>query len=158
MFGVRILLCSEKLLDEKIFKASFPIKKIAFIFVAKHPLPFKRDLAPRNDFSPFSRKMQVFFLKKLLNNKIFSTWFVIKKCYVNFWGKTPRAKPLLTLTSTVRNIAILTHFLCQRFLDLCVLEQCSSITFANFFSDEIMYIKCCFFDIQVLQCVRPSCF
>ncbi len=38
-------------------------KKIIFIFVARRPLPFKRDLAPRNNFSPFSRKIE------LLNQK-----------------------------------------------------------------------------------------
>ncbi len=76
----------KKLLDEKIFKTSFPIKKVVFIFVAKRPLCFKRDLDSRNGFLAFSQKIQL-FLKKLLNNKIFSTSFVIKKSQVYFWGR-----------------------------------------------------------------------
>ncbi len=54
-----------------------------YILVARHPLPLKRDLGPRNSFLPFSQKIQL-FLKKLLNNKIFSTSFVIKKVMLIF--------------------------------------------------------------------------
>ncbi len=76
---------SKKLVGEKIFKISFPIEKVIFIFVARNSLPFKRDLAPRNGFLPFSQKIQL-FLKKLLSNKIFRTSLVIKKTYFKFLG------------------------------------------------------------------------
>ncbi len=49
---------------------------------------FKRDWSPRNGFLPFSQKVTP-FLKKLLNNKIFNTSFVIKKSYIKFLRKTP---------------------------------------------------------------------
>ncbi len=39
------------------------IKKVIFIFVSRRPLFFKKDLAPRKDFSPFSRKIQLFIKK-----------------------------------------------------------------------------------------------
>ncbi len=44
--------------------------------------PSKETLGPRNGFLPFFQKIKA-FLKKLLNNKIFSSSFVIKKmlCY-----------------------------------------------------------------------------
>ncbi len=52
---------SEKLLNEKIFQTSFPIKKIIFIFVAERPLPFKRDLGRRNcGFAIFSENTAFF--------------------------------------------------------------------------------------------------
>ncbi len=69
----------EKIVKEmkKYSKPYFPVKKVIFIFLARRPLPFKRDLGPWNGFSLFSQKIQL-FLKKLLNNKIFNTSFVIK--------------------------------------------------------------------------------
>ncbi len=54
----------KKLLDEKIFESSFPIKKVIFIFVVKCPLPFERDFGPRNNFSVFSGKYSFFFFEK----------------------------------------------------------------------------------------------
>ncbi len=54
----------KKLLHEKIFKTSFPIRKVISVFVAKHSLPFKMDLAPKYSFFLFSVKIQ-FSLKKL---------------------------------------------------------------------------------------------
>ncbi len=69
---------SKKLLYEKIFKTSFPIKKVIFIFVTRCLLSFKRDLALVMFFWRFLRKLYI-FCKKLLNNKIFNTSFVIKK-------------------------------------------------------------------------------
>ncbi len=86
-FSPKMLLFSKKLLDENIFRTSFPIKKVIFIFVAERPLRFKRDLGSGNSFLSFSQKIQL-FLKKLLNNKIFSTSFVIKKGHINFGDKT----------------------------------------------------------------------
>ncbi len=47
-------------------------KKGYIHFCHQTPLPFKRDLAHRNSFSPFSPKIH-YFLEKILNNKIFST-------------------------------------------------------------------------------------
>ncbi len=41
----------------------FPLKKVVFIFLARRPLPFKRDLRPRNGFPLFSQKIKL-FLKK----------------------------------------------------------------------------------------------
>ncbi len=62
-FSPKMLLFSKKLLNEKIFKTSFPIKKVIFIFVSRRPIPFKRDLAPRNGFLLFffSRKYSFFW-------------------------------------------------------------------------------------------------
>ncbi len=78
----------EKIVKWKKFKISFPIKKAMFIFVAKRLFLYKRDLAPKQFFVIFSENYN-FFWKKLLNNKIFNTSFVIKNSYANFWGKTP---------------------------------------------------------------------
>ncbi len=69
----------EKLLDEKIFKISFPIKKVIFIFAVKHPLPFKRDLAPRNGFSAILSKNSFLFFWK-------NRW-IIKYSVPNLWYK-----------------------------------------------------------------------
>ncbi len=56
-----MLFFSEKLLNEKIFKTSFPIKKVISIFVAGRPLSFKRDLGPRNcGFAIFSENTTFF--------------------------------------------------------------------------------------------------
>ncbi len=56
-----MFLFSEKLLNEKIFKTSFPIKKAVFIFVAGRLLPFKRDSGPRNyGFAVFSENTSLF--------------------------------------------------------------------------------------------------
>ncbi len=41
---------------------SKPHKKCYLIFVIRRPLPFKRDLAPRNRFLPFSLKIKFFFV------------------------------------------------------------------------------------------------
>ncbi len=65
-FSPKMLLSSKKLLNEKIFKPPFPIKKVIFIFVARRVLPFKRDSDPRHSFLSFSQKIQL-FLKKLLS-------------------------------------------------------------------------------------------
>ncbi len=73
----------KKLLNIKMFNTSFPIKKVIFIFVARRSLLFKRNFGPRNGFLPFSQKIQP-FLKQLLNNKIFSTLFVIKEVMLIF--------------------------------------------------------------------------
>ncbi len=83
-FPPKVLLFSKKWSKEKIFKTSFVIKKVIFIFVARHLLPFKRDLALRNSFWPFSQIITAIFFFKLLNNKIFTTSFVIKKVTVIF--------------------------------------------------------------------------
>ncbi len=56
----------KKLLDEKIFKTTFSIKKVKLIFVTRRPLPFKKDLAPKNSFLLFSWKIQLFFWKKFV--------------------------------------------------------------------------------------------
>ncbi len=72
----------------KNIQSLIPIKKVIFIFVAGCLLPFKKDSCPRNcGFAVFSENTA--FLKKLLNNEVFSTSFMIKKSYVNFWRKTP---------------------------------------------------------------------
>ncbi len=76
----------KKIVNEKIFKTSFSIKKVTFIFVAKcRPLPIKRDLGPRNGFLPFSQKIQFFF------EKTENIQYLIcdKNSYFNFWRKTP---------------------------------------------------------------------
>ncbi len=62
-FSLKIQLFSKKLLNEKILKTSFPIKKVIFIFVARRLLPFKRDLGPKNGFLAFSQKITPFFEK-----------------------------------------------------------------------------------------------
>ncbi len=53
-FFQRMILSLKRLLHEELFETSFPIKKVLFIFVIRSPLPFKRDLVPRNGFSLFS--------------------------------------------------------------------------------------------------------
>ncbi len=94
----KILLFSKKLLNDKIFETSFPIKKFIFILVSRRLLSFKRDLGPRNGFLGFPRKITHFW-KKLVNHKIFNTLFVIKS-YVNFRGKTPSFPKKLSNATT----------------------------------------------------------
>ncbi len=79
----------EKLLNVKIFKTSFLLKKRLYSFSSPGDVPFpsKETWAPETVVLPFSQKIQP-LLKKLLNIKVFYT-FVIKKSYVNFWRKTP---------------------------------------------------------------------
>ncbi len=71
-------------------------------------------------FTIFSENTVVFFLRKLLNKKIFSIRFVIKKGYVHFRCKMTLTGRTVTqrhcCKPTVRNITLLTHFLRQRFL------------------------------------------
>ncbi len=81
-----MLLFSKKLLNNKIFKTLFPIKKVIFIFVTRRHVPFRGDWGLRNNFLPFFQKIQL-ILKKLLNNKILSTSFVIKKVMLIFGGR-----------------------------------------------------------------------
>ncbi len=76
------------MLDKKIFETSLSIKKVIFIFIARHPFHSKGTCSPKMHFRILLEKLIHIFLKKLLNNKIFVTYFVIKKSYVNFWGKT----------------------------------------------------------------------
>ncbi len=85
-FSPKMLIFLKKLLDEKIFGTSSPIIKVIFIFVGRHPVPLKRDLAFGNSFLSFSQKIQL-LLKKPLNNKIFRTSFVIKKVILIFGAK-----------------------------------------------------------------------
>ncbi len=68
---------SRKLLNKKIFKTSFPIKKGYIHF---------RHQTPTNGSLRFLRKLQL-FLKKLLNHQIFSTSFVIKKVMLIFGAR-----------------------------------------------------------------------
>ncbi len=56
LFSPKMLLFSNKFLSEKIFKTSFPIKKVIFIFIAERSLPSITVVLP------FSRKI-VFFEK-----------------------------------------------------------------------------------------------
>ncbi len=87
IFSKNVAFFPKRLLDEKIFKTSFSIKKGNIHFRRRTPFPFKIDLVTRNSFLPFSQKIQL-FLKKLLSNTILHTAFVIKS-YLNFGGKTP---------------------------------------------------------------------
>ncbi len=46
---------------KKYSKPHFPLKKVIFIFVAGRPLPFERDLGPRNSgFAVFSENKGFF--------------------------------------------------------------------------------------------------
>ncbi len=119
----KILFFSKKLLSDKIFETSFLIKRFIFILVARRLLSFKRDLGPRNGFLAFSQKITHFW-KKLVNNKIFNTSFVIKKLSshsdtVGRVANKVRVEGPSTLTSTVQNISLLTHFLRQKFFCWC---------------------------------------
>ncbi len=76
-FSQKILLSSQKLLNEKTFKTSFLIKKVTSIFVARRPLLFKRDLPPKIVFHFFLGKCH-FFWKMLLvvvRNSIDTFWY-----------------------------------------------------------------------------------
>ncbi len=57
----------EKMLNDKIFETSLPIKNVIFILVARRLLSFKRDMGLRNGFLAFSQKITHFW-KKLVNN------------------------------------------------------------------------------------------
>ncbi len=115
-FSPNMLLFLKKLLDEKIFKTLFPIKKVIFIFVVRRPFP-----SDENGFLPVFSKIQL-FLKKLLNNKIFSSSFVIKKvmlifgarsllsikslqvCHQNSFSRFSRKVPLFSKNCRIQNI------------------------------------------------------
>ncbi len=85
----KIVVFLEKLLHEKMFQTSFLIKKGYIHFRCRTPPSLQKRLGPQKLlFCRFLRKYS-FFLKILLNNKVFSTSFVIKKSYVNFWHKMP---------------------------------------------------------------------
>ncbi len=58
-----------------------------FIFGARRLLSLKNcQMRPQNSFLRFSLKIQL-FSDKLLNKKIFSIKFLIKKGYIHFWCK-----------------------------------------------------------------------
>ncbi len=51
----------EKIVRRKnIYKISFSIKKVTFIFVGRRPLPFKKDWDPKNSFTVFSENRAFF--------------------------------------------------------------------------------------------------
>ncbi len=82
-----MLLSSKKLLDEKIFKTSFPMENIILIFIARCPRPFKRNLAPQNSFSFFSWKYSLKKKKKnvdryIMTNLISITDFIICQVHI----------------------------------------------------------------------------
>ncbi len=54
----------KKLLNEKILKTSFPIKKVMFIFVAGAPFPSKETWTPETVFCRFFRKQFLFLTVK----------------------------------------------------------------------------------------------
>ncbi len=60
LFFQKMLFSSKKLLDEKIFQTTFPMKKVIFIFITRRPLSFKRDLVPRNILYHFLEKYSFF--------------------------------------------------------------------------------------------------
>ncbi len=68
-FFRKLLFSSKKLLDEKIFKTSFPIKKVIFIFVARCPLLSKGTWLPKIVFHSFLGKYSFFLKKKLCQIK-----------------------------------------------------------------------------------------
>ncbi len=69
---------SEKLLNEKIFQTSFPIKKSCIHSRCQTPPFLYKRLGPQKRFSVVFSENYTFW-KKLVNNKIFDTSFVIKK-------------------------------------------------------------------------------
>ncbi len=77
-FSRKMLLSLEKLLDEKIFKISFPVKKVILIFVARRLFPSKRAWLPETVFHHFLGKCSI-PSKKLLVEKMFKISFLIKK-------------------------------------------------------------------------------
>ncbi len=66
----------EKTIRYKNIQNFISYNKGLFVFVSRRILPFKRDLAPKNNFSTLSRKVQLLLL---LNNLFSSVLFVIKK-------------------------------------------------------------------------------
>ncbi len=85
LFFRKMLHSLKKLLNEKILKISFHIKKVIFILVARHPIPLKMTWAPERGFH---RKYCFFFEKTV---KLENILYLIcdKKGYVNFLDKTP---------------------------------------------------------------------
>ncbi len=86
---------SKKVITKKIFKSLLPIKNIIFIFVVRRPvLPSKMVVhPPKNSFLQFSQKTWLFFscffffLKKVVNKKIFISLLFIKKVIFIFFVK-----------------------------------------------------------------------
>ncbi len=60
-----MLLYSKKLLDEKIFKTSFPLEKIIFIFLSPDAPSLQKGLGPQKWLFAIYSESTVFFLKKL---------------------------------------------------------------------------------------------
>ncbi len=60
-FSWKMLIYSNKLLDEKTFKTPFPIKRVKLIFISKRSFPFKRDSGlPQRFFAFFLGKCSFF--------------------------------------------------------------------------------------------------
>ncbi len=74
-------------------------------------------MRPQNSFLRFSLKIQL-FSKKLSNKKVFGIKFLIQKAIFIFgvrWPLTGRTVTVERVANTFWNIALLTHFLRQRF-------------------------------------------
>ncbi len=81
-----MLLFSEKVLNEKNIQNLISHKEGYIHFRHRTPFPSKDTWAPETVVWPFSQKIQP-FLKKLLNNKVFCTSFVIKKIILIFGAR-----------------------------------------------------------------------
>ncbi len=85
-FSPKILLFSKKLLNEKIFKSSFPIKKGYIHFRHQTPPSLQKRLRPQKRFfAVFSENYNFFWKNCLLI--IFNTSFVIKKVMLIFGAR-----------------------------------------------------------------------
>ncbi len=132
-FSPKMLLFSKKLLKWKNIENLISHKRGFNHFRRQMSHSPQKRLRPQKRFFTVFLEKYSFFWKKLLNNKIFNTAFAIKKSYVNFCRNTPPfPKKLLTppstLTSTVRNIALLAHFLRQRLFPLSALRETCNIS------------------------------
>ncbi len=77
--------------EKKNFKAEFgipfPIEKVIFIFVIRHPIPWKMAMSPKNYFSGYFGKYC--FFGKIVKWKIFRTLFLTKKFTLIFVTRHP---------------------------------------------------------------------
>ncbi len=118
----------EKIVKLKIFNR-YPIShRKGYIHFRRQTSPFlQKRLAPQKRFfAAFSEN--TVSLKKLLNNKIFSTLFVIKS-YVNFWTKRPPFPKKLSNMPPKQFYTFSLKILGFFFRKNCWIKKCSASNF-----------------------------
>ncbi len=114
-FSPKIFIFSKKLLNEKILKTHFWLKRLYSFSSQDASFPSKETWALEMIFYRFLRKLQL-FLKKLLNNKIFSISFVIKKVTLIFGVRWPLTVSQWPSGSVANKVRVNPYFYVPKYL------------------------------------------